>query len=170
MTSPTGLAALRDAIKSAAGANVFPNDYDLAHLGPLGTVSDPVINVVDGDVTLKGNTTGYGILLVTGTLKMGGDFSWNGLVLVIGDGKVEFQGGGNGQINGSVIVSKIWDDHTTKNLLSEVGAPELKWNGGGGNGVYYNHCWADDMLTKFPFLPPPPTKQLKVLSTRTLNY
>ena len=77
---------------------------------------------------------------------------------------------GNGQINGSVIISKIWDDHTTKNLLSEIGSPQLTWNGGGGNGIYYNHCWADDMLSKFPFVPPPPTKQLKVLGTRTVMY
>jgi hypothetical protein len=170
MTSPSGMSALLDAVRSAAGANVFPNNYDLASSGPLGSVSDPVIDYVDGDVTLNGNNTGYGILVVTGTLTMAGDFSWNGLVLVIGDGKITFQGGGNGQINGSVIMSKIWDDHSTKNLLSEVGSPQLSWNGGGGNGIYYNHCWADDMLGKFPFLPPPPTKQLKVLSTRTVMY
>jgi hypothetical protein len=170
LTSPTGLKALADAVKSAAGANVFPDNYDLDHLGPLGTVSNPVINYVDGDVTVQGSNTGYGILVVTGTLNMGGNFSWNGLVLVIGDGKVNFQGGGGGQINGSLFVSKIWDNHTTKNLLSEVGSPQLSWSGGGGNGVFYNHCWADDMLSKFPFLPPPPTKQLKVLSTRTVTY
>jgi hypothetical protein len=170
LTSPTGLLALADAVKSAAGANVFPNNYDLTHQGPLGSLASPVIDFVDGDVTLQGNNMGYGILVVTGTLSMGGDFSWNGLVLVIGDGKVEFQGGGNGQINGSVFISKIWDNHTAKNLLSQVGSPELSWSGGGGNGIYYNHCWADDMLSKFPFLPPPPTKQLKVLSTRTVIF
>jgi len=170
LTTPTGMSALLDALKSAAGANVFPSDYDMSHNGPFGAASDPVINFVDGDLTLSGNNNGYGILVVDGTLTMGGDFTWNGLVLVIGDGEVTFQGGGNGQINGSVIISKIWDDHTTKNLLSEIGSPQLTWNGGGGNGIYYNHCWADDMLSKFPFLPPPPTKQLKVLSTRTVTY
>jgi hypothetical protein len=126
--------------------------------------------VVDGDVTLQGNNTGYGILVVTGTLRMAGNFSWNGLVLVVGDGRVEFSGGGNGQINGQLFISKFWDHHTTKDLLSEVGSPEMSWSGGGGNGIFYNHCWADDMLTKFPFLPPPATKQLKVLSTRTVIY
>ena len=162
--------ALTDQIKAAAGAQVFADNYDLDHQGPLGSVSNPVINFVDGDVTLQGDNTGYGILVVTGKLSMGGNFSWNGLVLVIGDGEVAFQGGGNGQINGQMLVSKIWDDHTTKNLLSEIGSPELSWAGGGGNGVFYNHCWADDMLSKFSFLPPPGTKQLKVLSTRTVIY
>jgi hypothetical protein len=170
LTSTTGLQSLLDAAKSAAGANVFPSGYDLGSSGPLGSVSNPAIDYVDGDLTLQGNNTGYGILVVTGELHMGGNFSWNGLVLVIGDGKLTFGGGGNGQINGHVFISKMWDDHTTKNLLSQPGSPELSWNGGGGNGIFYNHCWADDMLSKFPFLPPPPTKQLKVLSTRTVTY
>jgi hypothetical protein len=69
-----------------------------------------------------------------------------------------------------MFVSKMWDDHSTKNLLSEPGAPTMHWNGGGGNGIFYNHCWADDMLGKFAFIPPPSTKQLKVLSTRTVTY
>jgi hypothetical protein len=170
LTSPTGLLALLDSIKAAAGANVFPSNYNLDTLGPLGSLVNPIINVVDGDLTLQGNNTGYGILVVTGTLRMAGNFSWNGLVLVVGDGRVEFSGGGNGQINGQLFISKFWDHHTTKNLLSEVGSPEMSWSGGGGNGIFYNHCWADDMLTKFPFLPPPATKQLKVLSTRTVIY
>jgi hypothetical protein len=170
LTSTTGLMSLLDAAKSAAGANVFPDGYNMDSLGPFGSVANPTINYVDGDVTLQGNATGYGILVVTGRLRMGGDFSWNGLVLVIGDGEVEFFGGGNGQINGHLFVSKMWDDHTTKNLLSQPGSPTLSWAGGGGNGVFYNHCWADDMLGMFPFLPPPPTKQLKVLSTRTVTY
>jgi hypothetical protein len=170
LTSPTGLLALSDAVKSAAGANVFPSNYDLDHLGPMGSLANPVIEVVDGDVTVQGANTGYGILLVTGKLTMGGNFSWNGLVLVIGDGSVEFTGGGSGQINGHLFISKIWDDHSTKHLLSDVGSPSLSWAGGGGNGVFYNHCWADDMLSKFPFVPPPPTKQLKVLGTRTVMY
>jgi hypothetical protein len=170
LTTTSGLQSLLDAAKSAAGANVFASDYDMSHNGPLGTLTNPTIDYVDGDLTLQGSQTGYGILVVTGKLTMGGDFSWNGLVLVIGDGEVRFTGGGNGQINGHLFVSKMWDDHTTKNLLSEPGAPTLSWSGGGGNGVFYNHCWADDMLAKFPFLPPPPTKQLKVLSTRTVSY
>jgi hypothetical protein len=170
MTSPTGMTALIDAVKSAAGANVFPSGYNLDGDGPLGTLASPVINVVEGDVTLHGNNTGYGILVVTGTLTMGGNFSWNGLVLVIGDGKVEFSGGGNGQINGQLLAAKIWDSYATRNLLTSLGSPELRWAGGGGNGVFYNHCWADDMLQKFPFLPPLSTKQLKVLSTRTVTF
>ena len=170
LTSTTGLKALLDALKSSAGSNVYPSGYDMDHLGPLGTATNPVINYVDGDVTLQGSNTGYGILVVTGELRLGGNFTWNGLVLVIGDGKLTLTGGGNGQINGQVFVSKAWDNHTTKNLLTTPGSPELSWSGGGGNGIFYNHCWADDMLNKVPFIPPPGNRQLKILSTRTVNY
>ncbi len=179
MTSPSGIWAFDQAVKAKAGSNVFSSNPASIPLGNCITykpstttcaTANTVIDYVDGDLTLNGSLSGYGILLVTGTLDLGGNFSWNGLVLVLGDGVIHFNGGGGGQINGSVIVSKIWDSYTTKNLLSSIGSPTMSWKGGGGNGVYYDHCWADAMLSKFPFLPPPPTKQLKVVSTKTLAY
>ncbi len=167
MTNPAGLLAFSQAVRAAPGTNIYTtNPGSIA----LGSQNVPAIDYVNGDITLNGTNTGYGILLVTGSVTMGGNFSWNGLVLVIGDGNISFGGGGNGQINGSVIVAKIWDGWQTQNLLSTMGSPTMHWNGGGGNGIYYDHCWAEDMLNKIPFLPPPPAKQLKVLSTRTLSY
>jgi hypothetical protein len=71
---------------------------------------------------------------------------------------------------GSVFVSKIWDSYTTKNLLSSVGSPTFNWNGGGGNGIYYDHCYASNLMTA---IPPPnyvSTKPLKILSFRILPY
>ena len=167
MSSPSGLWAFAQAVRAAAGPNVFGNNPGSI---PLGSSASPQVVYVDGNLTLGGSNTGYGILLVTGTVSFGGNFSWNGLVLVIGNGVLDFNGGGSGQINGSVIVAKIWDNYTTKNLLSAVGSPSLNWVGGGGNGIYYDHCWADNMLAKIPFTPPPSNKQLKILSTRTLSY
>jgi hypothetical protein len=37
-----------------------------------GTVNNPQIIYVNGDLTITGNTTGYGILVVTGTLTIKG--------------------------------------------------------------------------------------------------
>src|SRR5205814_1644676 len=115
-----------DALKAAAGANVYASNPGSIALGncitykivagvPTTTcaTANTVIDYVDGDLTMNGSQTGYGILVVTGTLDMGGNFSWNGLVLVLGDGVLHFNGGGGGQINGSVIVSKIWDGYLT---------------------------------------------------------
>jgi len=165
MGSPTGLKALIDAVRSKQGANVYPNNPSSI---ALGTATNPVFNYVEGNLTLNGSPNGYGVLVVTGTLEMGGDFHWYGPVLVIGDGIASFDGGGTAQITGTVIVAKIWDNFTNKNLLSALGSPSFEWNGGGGNGIYYDHCWSDNLMSQIPFDPPPTAKPLRILSTRTL--
>jgi hypothetical protein len=125
---------------------------------------------VDGDLSLSGNPSGYGILVVTGTLEMVGSFQWHGIVMVVGDGKVEYSGGGVPEIDGTVFVSKIWDNYTDKNLLGEVGTPSFDWNGGGGNGIYYDHCWVQNLIPMIEYDAPPSTRPLKILSTRTVSY
>jgi hypothetical protein len=165
MGTPTGLKALIDAIKAAPGANVYgSNPGSIA----MGTSSSPIIDYVEGDLTLNGNPTGYGVLVVTGTLHMGGNFSWHGPVFVVGDGIADMNGGGNAEIIGTMWVAKIWDNYADKNLLNSLGSPSFDWNGGGGNGITYDHCWAENLMQNIPFNPPLSTKPLKILSTRTI--
>jgi hypothetical protein len=167
MGTTTGLKALIDAIHAAPGANIYGSDPGSIELG---TSTSPIVDYVDGDLTLSGNNTGYGILVVTGTLHFSGNFSWYGLVLVVGDGVADFSGGGNGNIVGSVLIAKIWDSYTTKNLLASLGSPTVDWNGGGGNGISYDHCWATNLMHGIPFTPPASTRPLKILSVKTLPY
>ena len=167
MSSPTGLKALIDAVAAAPGAHVYGNNPSSI---AMGSAASPAINFIDGDLTLAGTTNGYGVLVVTGKLIGSGAFQWHGIILVVGDGEMEYQGGGVPEIDGTVFVSKIWDDHTTKNLLSSLGSPSMDWNGGGGNGIYYDHCWVENLIPIIPFTPPPSTKPLKILSTRTVSY
>jgi hypothetical protein len=167
MSSPTGLKSLIDAVAAAPGAHVYGNDPSSISMG---SAASPAINFIDGDLTLAGTTNGYGVLVVTGKLIGSGAFHWHGIILVVGDGEMEYQGGGFPEIDGTVFVSKIWDDHTTKNLLPSLGSPSMDWNGGGGNGIYYNHCWVENLIPIIPFTPPPSTRPLKVLSTRTVSY
>ncbi|MCF6154295.1 MAG: hypothetical protein E3K36_03380 [Candidatus Brocadia sp.] len=49
------------------------------------------------------NVTGFGILLVEGDLELGGNFNWNGLILVTG--KIKMNGGGTGIIISGAIFS-----------------------------------------------------------------
>jgi hypothetical protein len=132
----------------------------------LGSPSNPAINCVQGDYTM-GPTTGYGILLVTGTLYFHGNYGWNGLILVIGNGASIMDGGGNGQITGAVFVA---DTNGGTPPGSALGSPNVSWAGGGGNGIQYDHCWADDMLAKIPYTPAYSHKALQVVSLRTLEY
>lgn len=170
LRSPTGLKAFIDAVQAAPYAITHgPGDFTDADIN-LATETDPGVTYIDGNLTLSGSTNGYGILVVNGTLRMTGNLTWYGLVLVVGDGIADIGGGGSGQILGSVLIAKIWDDHTTKNLLPTLGSPTVAWNGGGNNGIKYDHCWADKLLSRVPFAPPPSTKPLKVLSFRILPY
>jgi Tfp pilus assembly protein PilX len=156
--SAQDLNALVQSVSSIA-TNVYNSDP--ANTLALGTASHPVIDVVNGNLTL-GPQTGYGILLVTGNLTISGDYGWNGLVLVVGSGTFTMNGGGNGQINGAV-----WVANTSSGSL---GSPHVDWSGGGGNGIRYNHCWADNMLARIPYSPPISPNSLKVISTRALIY
>jgi hypothetical protein len=123
----------------------------------LGTDANPQITVVDGDVDFSGN--GAGILLITGNATFHGNTSFNGLVLVIGQGNITISGGGNGQYNGGMFVAKIEGPRpasppappgTHGPLLSSLGSPDLVWNGGGGNGVYFDSCWTN-VLNNFGY-------------------
>jgi hypothetical protein len=153
----TDLDAFVGAVTSVA-TNVYgSNPASFNH----GTAANPAINVVNGDFNM-GPTTGYGILVVTGTLTFSGNYSWNGLILVIGAGASLMNGGGNGQINGSVFVA-----NTAGGTLN---SPSAAWSGGGGNGIQYNHCWADDMLAKVPYVPVLSPNGLQVVSLRPLVY
>jgi hypothetical protein len=173
-TTPSGFDSIVSAISGMSGAHIYVGNQTDGSIN-LGSISgatppvlSPAIDVVYGDLTMNGNTNGYGILVVTGTLTFRGNMSWNGIVLAIGQGNIQFSGGGSGTINGSVLVAKTKD--SSGNELSSLGVPTLDWSGGGGNGIYYDHCYADGLLSMIPMTVPAPTKPLTILSIKTLPY
>ena len=159
-------------VAHASPSSIYGNNPNPTTLN-LGSSTADSITVVNGDLTLGPSDTreGYGTLLVTGKLTIQGNFTWHGVILVIGQGEMEVSGGGGGgnaDITGTVILAKTRD--TSGNLLPKLGTPTLDWSGGGGNGIHYDHCWADNILAKIPFNPGPTTQPLKILSTRTISY
>ncbi|HYE24007.1 MAG TPA: hypothetical protein VEG32_02295 [Clostridia bacterium] len=126
------------------------------------------LTYIDGDATLSGSDHGHGVLVVTGTLTISGNYSWDGIILVVGEGHVVFSGGGSGQINGSIYVAKIKNDDGT--LASDMLAPRIDYDGGGGNGVQYDHCLADNLLTGLPPVPAQAdTQPMQILSVRRMS-
>jgi hypothetical protein len=105
------------------------------------SVTNPMTVVVDGDFSMSGNYTGYGLLVVTGNFSYDGTSGWNGIVLVVGDGTTTYNGsgGGNNSFNGAIYVATIWDNQ--HNLLNSFGPVQYDISGGGGSGTYYNSCW-----------------------------
>ena len=109
--------------------------------GVAGTNANPQITYVNGDFNL-GNGSGAGVLVVTGTLSFQGNASFNGLILVIGQGAMTESGGGNGGFNGSVFMAKTHSSVAPYPELATLGTPTIAWNGGGKAFIQYNSCWA----------------------------
>ena len=141
-----GLEALVSTVTLVAGneGNVYGNNPST--ITNPGTLANPQVNVVNGDVTLPGNWSGNGILLVTGNLTFQGTPNYNGIILVIGKGTVTKNGGGNGTVNGSLLVANLYD--SSGNLLSPSstpGIPSITWNGGGNVNWNYDSCWSQQL-------------------------
>jgi hypothetical protein len=125
------------------GGNVYGNNP--ATILRPGTNANPQVNVVNGDLTLGGGWSGSGILLVTGNLTMNGNPNYNGLILVIGKGSITKNGGGNGTVNGSLLVANLYNSASPPQLLSPgstPGIPSITWNGGGNVSWNYDSCWS----------------------------
>ena len=141
--TPIGLDAVVQDITQSADAVIngsttpasFPSGMSPTH---------PMTIVVNGDLDLNGwHNTGYGLLLVTGTLKYDPDASWQGVVLLIGQGSFVSTKGGAGQIDGAMFIAKTRD--ASNNLLATLGAASFSQTGGGpnlGTGINFNSCIA----------------------------
>jgi len=144
---PWSSPAQLDALVSSL-ANVADNTYSCgigapcSPSGAVGTNANPQITYVDGDFNY-GDASGAGVLVVTGTLSFTGNASFNGLVLVIGQGIVSESGGGNGGFNGTVFVAKTRNTTAPYSELATLGPPLYSWNGGGNSDIQYNSCWAN---------------------------
>jgi Tfp pilus assembly protein PilX len=105
--------------------------------------TNPMTVVINGDLDLTGwHNTGYGLLLVTGNLNYDPDASWQGIVLVIGQGTVTGSRSGSGEFDGAFLVAKTRD--STGALLADPNlgkASMIFASGMGGNGFRYSSCW-----------------------------
>jgi len=135
LTTVAGIEDLAATFRSAANTDLpGPGPYTLT-AAQVGTTSDRKIVFVDGDATL-GPVNGAGILIVTGTLTLQGNFNYNGLIMCIGEGNILRNGGGNGEMNGAIFVAKTRD--ASGNLLSELGVPAFNTSGGGNSDIRYD--------------------------------
>ena len=135
LQSPTNLDAtltmLKDVAK-ASGRYFGPGD-SLPGNGDYGNNANATgITYVDKD--LEFSQTGGGILIVTGTLTFKGGFNFNGLIIVTGQGGIRRTGGGQGRLQGNMIVAPYLPNDLLKGFL----APYYNIEGGGGSEIIYN--------------------------------
>ena len=132
-----------DVIITPSSGPALGSDLTAATSGMSST--NPMTVVVNGDLDLNGwHNTGYGLLLVTGNLNYDPDASWDGIVLVVGQGTVTGSKGGSGKFLGTFMVARTRD--TSGALLPDpnLGASFVNFNAGsamGGQGIYYSSCW-----------------------------
>lgn len=144
--SPSGLDAVVQDITNSADS-VITGPATPASFPPGMSLTHPMTIVVNGDLDMTGwHNTGFGLLLVTGTLQYDPDATWEGVVLVIGQGNFVSTKGGTGGIDGAVFIAKTRD--AGGNLLGNLGASSFSQTGPGGassnigRGINYNSCLA----------------------------
>src|SRR5215213_5440654 len=97
---------------------------------------DGVFTFIDGDITLgPGNPTGQGTLIVTGKLTLDGNFNFNGVIMVFGEGEVYRSGGGHGNLYGALFIAKFAKVGANTDVF---GAPVFDISGGGTSNIQYN--------------------------------
>ncbi len=129
-----------DGFVQRARAAVQSVASDCDSLPSLGSSSSPKVVVVNGDCSL--NRDGAGILVVTGALTIRGDRSYEGLILVIGEGRVTIDGSGNGiTIDGAMLVANTRQPWTQDSRY--VGVPRFDDSGGGNSVRQYDSTWAN---------------------------
>jgi hypothetical protein len=170
LQTPSKLDALAQSI--AQNADVIipsgPITYPLptvtgSALTPLGMAStNPLTVVVNGNLDISSwNNDGYGLLLVIGTFTYDPDTSWNGIILVIGQGIVNGSHSLNKQINGAMLVAKTRDP--SGNLLPDpnLGGASVQFTDSmQGNGIRYSACWIQKSQ---------PTSGYKILSFHEIS-
>lgn len=109
----------------------------------MGTPSEPKLTFVDGDVDLGSGDNGTGLLVVTGSVTMRGDTSFRGVIFVLGEGTVNRNGGGNGEISGGIVIAKFG---ATGGFL----APVFSTNGGGDSTIQYDSNAVAEATTTVP--------------------
>ena len=120
----------RSFITTQKASAISQERYFTSYSGYAGSSSAPVFTFVDGDCVLDG---GAGLLIVTGNLELNGNPSFEGIILVMGGGTINRDGGGNGNIYGSITVAKF-DQNGTGGFL----APSFTTNGAGTSTIQYD--------------------------------
>ena len=121
---------------------LFPDKDAADDAGGLGTPTSPrftFIDNYDGDpVNLGPNQQGRGLLIVTGELITLGTTDFQGIILVLGRGKMDRNGGGEGLLLGAILIAKFDPNGAPGD---PIGTPWFKIDGGGNSTIAYDSVW-----------------------------
>ncbi|HEY2865552.1 MAG TPA: hypothetical protein VGJ02_00545 [Pyrinomonadaceae bacterium] len=141
LSTPANLdTAVKSLQQVADGAGrYFPSGTAPTGTFPFGNPNGSGITFCDGDCVFTGN--GGGILVVTGKLTLRGNFSFRGIIIVTGQNGVDRSGGGTGLIQGNMIIAPYQNSSVLPGS-DPVGtsflAPKYDLSGGGNSTIAYN--------------------------------
>jgi hypothetical protein len=90
----------------------------------VGTMDNPKIMTVAGDLTIQGTWTGAGILMVNGNVSMGGGAMYKGIVIATGD--VRLAGGGPADV--ARILGGVIYQGSLVNASTQGGSARVFWS------------------------------------------
>ena len=150
VNSAAGLLSTMTGIEISATHRTCPTN-------PWGSAAAPRVTYVDGNCSVPNNVDGWGLLAIRGTFTMGGNGTWNGLIIVVDDTPCNPLGAGGtphyaaeiagtSSVNGGVFVASV-----IGGVLSDAC---LNFNGGGSSGgVEYNSENIRNAGAALPFYP-----------------
>lgn len=128
--SPANLDAVVQSLKSTAkSSGNYYNSGD-GPSSPGSYATGKGITFIDGDYKVRAD--GGGLLIVTGKLTLEGAFSFKGMIIVTGQNGVDRHGGGNGVIQGNMVIAPY--SSPTGSFL----APKYDMSGGGISQLTYD--------------------------------
>ncbi|MFT5517035.1 MAG: hypothetical protein ACI80V_003174, partial [Rhodothermales bacterium] len=141
------LAALVQAIKDYSGAYLteYAGDTKLKN-ETIGSQASPRLVRINGKAELEKTFRGYGILFVTGDLKMEDTARWDGLIIAAADdGKFEVKD--EARIYGALVVSATSEDGPGGDTGGGGGLPDGHFDVDvfeDGSKIYHEHQYDDD--------------------------
>jgi hypothetical protein len=116
-------------------------------VGGMGTSAAPKLTFIDNygadPVELGANHQGSGLLIVTGELLTHGNTDFEGIILVLGRGKLDRDGGGAGVLKGAILVANFDPDDPNDDV---IGPPEFSINGAGTSKISFDSLWVRKAL------------------------
>jgi Tfp pilus assembly protein PilX len=158
-TPATGIVSLPQYLQSPAATRAFLDQMQQAaiqgqangtatYLANGGAGNPSGFTFVNGDYVM-GSGSSSGLLIVTGELTTHGDTNFNGLVLVLGEGAVNRDGGGGGAFYGATFVAKV-DWPAQSPALTNFGAPFFNFNGAGASTMQYDSTAVANAMSLLP--------------------
>lgn len=102
------------------GSNSNSYGCPVATSGPP-ACDGPGVYVANSDVKLDGDGRGFGILIVTADFEMAGNYHWEGLIIVVGQGSARITGA-DSKLYGAMLVANTRGGTTNLELAGNGGA------------------------------------------------